>query len=312
MSVSNGGHNNTIIPIFAVIGLGAVARKKGFLQDAFLTTANRLVYYLAIPAMIFRAIAGVSLEDRFDPMLIGVTLTAVLLVFVSTWIGSRWIGMAKHRRGTFVQSVIHGNLGYIGLAVAFYFMGSEGLVRAGIIAGFLMIFQNLLAVIVLQANAETSSTRPRLIRSILGNPVIVSALAGILFSVSGVPTPLLLDRCLKIIGDLALPMALLIIGASLNFSMLSRGMGLVMVISVLKLIVLPALGLWGFRLFNASYQNLMAALVLLAAPSATLTYVMARELSGDADLAVSAISATTLLSALTYTGWLAIIGRLSF
>ena len=72
----------TIIPIFAIIILGCFARWKGFIPFEYLGPANRLVYYLAIPAMIFHAISKASLKARFDIKVLFITLLSVLAVFV--------------------------------------------------------------------------------------------------------------------------------------------------------------------------------------------------------------------------------------
>ena len=298
---------STIIPIFAVIMLGWFARWKGFIPPDFLAPANRLVYYLAIPAMIFHSISKASLKTQFDGTVLTVTLLAVIAVFAFAWGVGLTRRVERKQLGTFMQCSFHGNLGYIGLAVAYYYLGSEGLVRASIIAGFIMILQNLLAVVALQLhseNMELKKNRLEFVRRILGNPVIVSALAGILYSLTGLRLPLVIDRSLAILSGLALPMALLIIGASLSFEVMQLQLSRVLSTSVMKLILLPGLGLIFYRSCNLALQDYLPGLILLAAPSATLTYVMAKEMNGDTDFAVAAISISTMLSAITFSIWL--------
>jgi predicted permease len=132
----------TIIPIFSLVLLGILARSKGFLPPEFLGPANRLVYYLAIPAMIFRAIANASLTRQFNPTVVCLTLVALVALFVVCWAGSRLLRVPVSIQGSFIQCSFHGNLGYIGLAVAFYHLGADGLARASILAAFVMILQN--------------------------------------------------------------------------------------------------------------------------------------------------------------------------
>jgi len=72
----------------------------------------------------------------------------------------------------------------------------------------------------------------------------------------------------------------------------------------MKLLLLPGLGLFIYRLSGLSLHDYLPGLILLASPSATLTYVMAKEMGGDTDFAVAAISLSTMLSALTFTLWL--------
>ena len=297
----------TIIPIFTIILLGWFARCKGFIPFEFLGPANRLVYYLAIPAMIFHAISKASLKTRFDISVLTITLISVMVVFAVSWGGGFIGGIRRREMGTFVQSSFHGNLGYIGLAVAYYSLGNEGFVRAGIIAGFIMILQNLLAVMVLQLNSPNTSipeNKLRVVARILCNPVILSAIGGILFSLIGLRVPLVIDRSLDILSGLALPMALLLIGASLSFRMMHLRMLRVLCSSFIKLFLLPGLGFILYCLFDVAAQDYLPGLILLASPTATITYVMAKEMNGDTDFAVAALSTSTILSAVTFSLWL--------
>lgn len=297
----------TIIPIFVIIFLGWIARMKGMIPPEFLNPANRITYYLAIPAMIFRSISQGSLKKDFQPDVLLFTLGSLLLFFFFTWFFSRIAGIPKQQSGTFVQTSFHGNLGYIGLAVAYYFLGDQGLARAGILAGFLMVVQNFLAVSVLQFHAEGLSPDKRIreiLLKIIANPVILSAMCGILFSLSGLPMPLLLGRSLDILRGLALPLSLLLIGASLSFAQLRSRKYLLSVSAVMKLLLLPGLGFALYRLWGISPADFIPGLILLASPTATISYVMAKEMRGDADFAVAAISLTTLLSSFSLTFWL--------
>ncbi|OQX08733.1 MAG: transporter [Desulfobacteraceae bacterium IS3] len=294
-----------VIPIFTLIALGWLARSKGFMPPEFLGPANRLVYYLAIPAMIFRSISKASLAGSFHFDVIAVTLLAVLLIFGIGWLSALIAHIGRRQIATFVQSAFHGNLGYIGLAVSYYYLGNEGLARAGILAGFVMIVQNLLAVSVLQFYADDISFgRGRLVLKIIGNPVIVSSIAGMLFSLTGAQMPLIMGRSLDILSGMSLPLALLLIGASLSFASARHHFGIVFFSTAAKLILLPGIGFFIYRFFALPRQEYVPGLILLASPTATIVFIMAQEMSGDSDLAVSAISLSTLLSALTFSLWL--------
>ncbi len=99
-------------------------------------------------------------------------------------------------------------------------------------------------------------------------------------------------------------MALLIIGASLSFESVRLRMGSVLFTSVMKLMILPGIGIVLYQLAGSSPQEYIPGLILLASPTATIVFIMAKEMSGDADFAVAAISASTMLSALTFSLWL--------
>jgi predicted permease len=301
----------TIVPIFAVILIGWLARRKGFMPPEFFSPANRLVFYVALPAMIFKAISGASLKVQFNGLVVGIALATAVIALAFAWAVAAVMRLKHQQLGTFVQDSFHGNLGYVGLAVAYYYLGSEGLARAGIIASFMMIWQNLLAVIVLQVNSQEEAAAggwQKVVGKIIGNPIIIAALAGILFSLSGLSIPAVIGRCLDILSDLALPLALLIIGGSLSFEMVRMRPATLLLCAAIKLIALPALGYGLYRVFGLGTIDYLPAIILLASPTATVSYVMAREMKGDADFAVAAISTSTLLSALTFAFWLHVGG----
>ncbi len=302
---------NTIIPIFAIILLGLFARRRGYIPPEFLVPANRLVYYLAIPAMVFSAISRASLKTQFSFTTLAFTLAAVVSVFVIAWLCA---AAGRYRQGTlatFVQGSVHGNLGYVGLAVTFYYLGNEGLVRASIIAGFMMILQNMLSITILQIYGDTSGEDHRwwqIVWKVAGNPIILAAILGILFSLLEIPVPVIVDRSLKILSAMALPTALLIIGASLSIKLLRANLKSVLAVSAFKLLALPAVGFLVFLMLGIEPVDFLPALILLASPTATVAYVMAREMHGDADMAVAVISGTTLISAITFIFWLQVAG----
>lgn len=298
---------HTIGPVFIVILLGWFLNWRDFLPQSLIGPLNRLVYYLAIPAMIFSGVAKSSFAVHFHPLLLGATLAPVGFVFLMALAGGALMKMGRADRGTFIQASLHGNLGYIGLAVCFYLLGEEGFTRASILAGFLMLLQNLLSVIGYQLFAGNLGEGRQIgffIRKIGVNPVILSALAGMGFSILKVPIPVIIDRCLGIISGMALPSALLVIGASLSFGLIKSHLRLVLGAGLLKLLALPALGILAYHLSGVSSAQFLPGLILLAAPTATITFVMSAEMNGSTDLATAAISLNTLLSALTFIFWL--------
>ncbi len=302
---------NTIIPIFTVILLGVFLKWRRFLPSQILGPLNRLVYYLAIPAMIFKEIAASSFLKEFSPGLVWATLAPVFAVFLISVCLVFALGMKRAQRGTFIQASLHGNLGYIGFAVCFYFLGKEGLGRASILGGFLMLLQNILSVLSLQVFSGRSSDRftaSYFALKVAGNPVIIAVLTGIMFSLSGLVMPNAFERGLAIISGMALPLALLVIGASLTFDLIRGYLSLSLLSGLLKLVLCPMLGLLIYKALDIPAGQFLPGVILLASPTATITYVMGSEMHGSTELASAAISVNTLLSCLTFIMWLTLLG----
>jgi predicted permease len=299
---------STILPIFIIIAAGWLARKRSFIPESFIGPANQIVYYFAIPAMIFRAVSRASFHDEFSSRVMMITLACILVVFGIAWAVSVAGKIPRTLGGTFIQSSFHGNLGYIGLAVVFYSLGNAGLARGAILAGFIMIVQNVLAVAVLQIHSGggergTSHAVKANLKRILGHPVILSACGGMGFSLLEIPLPVIAERSLGILSGMALPLALLLIGATLSFDLMRLRFKPLLAASLIKLVVMPGLALLIFTAFSIPAAEFLPAFILLASPTATLTFVMAKEM-GDPDFAVAAISGCTLMSGITFSVWL--------
>ena len=297
----------TIIPIFTIIALGWVARLKGFLPPQFIGPANRLVYYWAIPAMIFRSIYQGSFRSLFNPTVLGISLFCIVGVFIFAWLSGILLRINKKQMGSFIQSSFHGNLGYIGLAVSFYYLDSDGFIKAGIMAGFIMILQNFLAVVILRIYSDDKPSKislKSLFFGIVENPVIVSAMAGIFISFMEMNIPVVMDNSLKILSGMALPLALILIGSSLSLRQIRYQIFTLLLSCALKLVLLPGAGLIVFIISGQAPEDYLPCLILLAAPTATLVYVMAHETKNDTDFAVASISMSTLLSGLTFIFWI--------
>ncbi len=300
---------NTIIPIFVVILLGWFLCRRNLLPFHIVGPLNKLVYYMAIPALLFRTVATKSILASFDNLMLAGTLVPVLVVFFMAVYLGRILSVPKEDRGTFMQSSFHGNVGYIALAVSYYLLDQEGFTQTTILAGFLILLQNFLSIVGLQVVSHGGASLGNslvVLKKIVKNPVIISILAGISYSLLRIPMPMPLDRVLEIISSIAMPLALLIIGASLSFGLLREHLRSAIGAGFLKLGVLPFLGVSIFFAFGLEGKDFMPGLILLATPTATVTYIMAGELDGSTDLATATVSMNTIISAFTYIIWLGI------
>jgi malate permease and related proteins len=301
----------SILPVFLIIVLGAVGARRGLFPPQFVEPANRLAYYLAIPALIFRAVAKAPLGEALQPL----PMLLALLSVVAGWVlavGAAHLAFGRPQghhpaRASFIQGSIHGNQAYIGLAVIFYALGEAGLHAAALVAAVIIIMQNLLAVVSLHHWGEGGLKGTSPAKAVLMNPIIIASAVGLCWSLAGLPLPLVLDQTLHILAGLGLPLALLIIGAKLSQGKLSGNPRVLALISLLKLALMPALG-WGLLLLAGQEGlPLKVTVILLASPTATISVIMAGQLGGDARLASENVTLTHALSALTYSLWLMLL-----
>lgn len=292
-----------VLPVFLVIGLGTFMRKINLFDDAFTHHANRLVYLVFLPILLFHKISQAEFVSTFNgPLVIGSSL-AIALMFLISYAYGALRGYAAASLGSFSQGSFRGNLAYVGLAICLNAYGEPGLTRASILMGFLVPVLNFFAIIALilpQKNSGNRSAR-KWLREILLNPLIIASFAGILWSYFALPVPVIIERGMGIVSGLTLPLALLAIGGAFSLQRLKGDMQLAGLATVFKLAALPLIALLLLTTAGVEGTDLALGILLAGTPAATATYIMAHQMKGDAELAGSIVMLSTLASAFSYT-----------
>ena len=294
---------NIVLPVFAVIALGALLKRIGLIDTLFLQQTNRLVYYVCLPLLLFYEIGRADFLANFNGRLVIGSVLAVTITFLGSYAYTVMRGYPAAARGVFSQGAFRGNIAYVGLAIVFNALGQSGLTRAGILMGFIVPFLNLFAIIALlwphRTNSSEGSTY--LLRQIAFNPLILASFAGVAWSFFAIPMPLLLERSLKIATGMALPLALLAIGAGFSLARLRGDLFTAALAAGAKLVWMPLLAAGILVGMGVSGTDLEIGVLIAGTPAATANYIMAQQLKGDAELAGTIVMLSTLLSAATYT-----------
>lgn len=300
---------NIVLPVFAVIALGALLKRMGLIDAPFLQQTNRLVYYVCLPLLLFYEIGRADFLANFNGRLVLGSILAVTITFLASYAYTTLRGYPASARGVFSQGAFRGNIAYVGLAIVFNALGQSGLTRAGILMGFLVPFLNLYAIIALlwPHRNRTGEGWPYLLRQIAFNPLILASFAGIAWSFFAMPTPLLLERSLKIATGMTLPLALLAIGGGFSLERLRGDLFTAALAAGAKLIWMPLLAAAILVWLGVHGTDLEIGVLIAGTPAATANYIMAQQLKGDAELAGTIVMLSTLLSAVTYTAALMIL-----
>jgi hypothetical protein len=134
---------------------------------------------------------------------------------------------------------------------------------------------------------------------LLINPLLIACLAGGLYALAGWPLPVVVERSLTAIGQTALPLALICIGGTLVTVRLRGNLPWVISAALGKVLMMPLLGLAMAKLLNLSADGTRIVLILLACPTAAVSYVVVRQLGGDEALASGSILLSTVLATLS-------------
>jgi predicted permease len=295
---------NIVLPVFTVMGLGAILRRRGLLDQTFLRQTNRLLYYLFLPLLLFYKISTADFASSFNPKLtLAMVATLSLGTLISYAIGYCF-GYPPEDRGTFSQGCFRGNLAYVGLPIVLSAYGDAGFTRAGLLMGCLVPIINLLSILV-HVIAQRDRHPERHWRSVrdqlLYNPLIIGAMAGIFWNLTTLPVPAVAAGTLHMVTTATLPLALLTIGGTFSLQQLQGDLKKAGFASLFKLVVFPLLNLLILFQWGLHGMDLGIAVLLAGTPTAAASYVLAQELNGNARLASSIIVLSTLFSAGTFT-----------
>jgi malonate transporter len=288
-----------LAPVFILIAIGYAARAGKLATPEAFGAVNRFGYFVLYPAFLFTLTSGADFASRgAGPFLIGI-LGGVLFA-VALGLATRVFFRSD---GPAFTSVFQGSLrwnGFVLLAAALPLYGQEGLDLIGIAFGPLVLTMNIVCVMVLArwGSSRADSWRA-VLDQIIANPLILSCAAGIAVNLAGFHDFGPLSHALDLLGDAAMPVAVICVGAGLDFGALRTSGVRVAFASAFKLLLMPVILFTGVTLAGAGPLAAAVAAGLGATPTAAAGYTLAREMGGDAQLVAAIITATTILSFIT-------------
>lgn len=297
-----------LLPVFLLILLGTALRRTGFPGDDFWPLIDRFSYYILFPALLVKELATADL-GRFDPlpMVAGMTLGLYAHVALVMALRNR-LRLDGPTFTSLFQGAVRFNT-FTGLAAAQALHGGPGVALFAVAVAVMVPQINVLCVGVLARYAYGKGAGWRnQARLIATNPMILACLIGIALNLSEIRLPPIAGPVVDALGRAALALGLMTVGAALDLRAARRGSAVILGICALKLLIFPAL-MWTAATALGVDGLTRAIMVLWAAmPISPASYILARQLGGNAELMAAAISATTIAAAFTIAPVLAILG----
>lgn len=287
-----------LIPVVALIAAGQIMRRCDFPASAFWPAADALVYRLLFPAYLFVSAARVDLP-ALRPL---ASAAAILLPVATITLSLAALSAAGRLRGTtaavLTQAAIRQNV-YVAAALAVPLLGTSAAAPMALAIAISVPSVNAISVWALTRWAPSQTRSVPVVRALLQNPLILASLAGIVAGSLDLPPPVWLMGPLDLLAKASLPLALLGVGAGLEFRLLRRPSAAMLASAILKLAVLPALT--ALACVALGITGLLAqALVLFAAtPTSASAYVQTRLMGGDHALMAAAITLHVVLATLS-------------
>jgi len=295
-------------PIFLTVSLGIFLKRVNVIDTVLMDKASKLVFMVALPALLFMSVVKTDLSKVLNPELLLVSVGATIAVFILLSMVAPILVTNARDRGVFVQGAFRGNLAIVGLALCINAYGDAGLASASILMSILTLFYNVLSIYTLSASLDAGGQSVRKIGvSILKNPLIIAIVSGMVINVLRIPIPAVAMKTGGYLAQMTLPLALLCIGGSLSFSEMRSSSWVAMWSVAAKLVITPIFILLIVYWYGFRGMDLGVVFLMVSTPSAAVSYIMVQAMGGNAKLAANIVVVSTLLSLVTVSLGLVIL-----
>jgi hypothetical protein len=299
---------NATMPIFLVMILGWALMRVHFFSEEFVKTADKYVFKVALPVLLFQDIATADITEVMDMHFVLFCMISTILMFLGVWLFSWLFIRDKSMVGAFAQAAARGSAAILGIAFVQNIYGDSGMAPLMIISA--VPFYNILSVIILTFHSKDQAGLDKKVQirnaciNVAKNPIIWGILTGLLFALSGLSLPVIPAKAISYVANTATPIALLTIGAGFQGKQALSKIRPALAACFIKLIALPAIFFPFALYFGFRQSELVAILVMLGSPTTVSCYIMAKNMGNDEVLTSSVIVLATLLSSITLTGWI--------
>ncbi|MBR5314135.1 MAG: AEC family transporter, partial [Clostridia bacterium] len=304
---------NSVAPIFLLVLFGMLLKKIGFLKEDFCKIADKFVFKVALPFELFKSVSQTAFKEIFSAENIAVILffiVGITVVFVLMCLLVPVFLKDNAKCGSFIQGAVRGNFAIFALPLATNMFGEAGKIAATPLLPVVTIMFNIIGVVVFCIFAPKDQTKKgkleivkQIALSIIKNPLIIGIVIGFAFSLVkvhlGFAVPQFALKPISDVASCAVPFALISIGVNFNPANLKGRIGIAALGMAVKNMILPVIALAVAILMGFRGLPLTMVLVSFGSPTSVSSYIMAKNMHGDSELAGQILLLTTVCSLFT-------------
>lgn len=274
-----------VAPVFLLATIGFAWVKLGF--EYRIQFVTQMSMTLALPCLIFVSLMKTTIDSKSLSTVFAASIIAYLLVTVAMFV---WVRTTQLDLRTYLAPFIFGNTGNLGLPLALFAFGEQGLGYAVVIFAAMAIYSFTVGVWLVSGGGS-------LLR-VVQEPIVAATLLGGLFWSQGWQTPLFLTNTLDLVGQMAIPLMLITLGVSVARLSL-RHFGRAIWMSILKVAICAAIATGVGMVFQLSDVAFGVLVLQLAMPVAVTNYLLAEKYGADAEAVAGLCVMSTLASIIT-------------
>ncbi|KAA0914396.1 AEC family transporter [Psychrobacter sp. ANT_WB68] len=290
-----------VLPNLFLMGLGFFMQRRGEASQAFIDQASSFVFNYCLPCLLFFSVVDSEVDYAKQMILIMAGILVTFVLFIGAEIYAHCFIPKPADQGVFVQGIFRSNMAIIGLATVANAYGEQGLSIGAVYMGVVTILFNILAVITLSRVSKSAddtwvSRSIMIVKKLFTNPLIIALVAA--FAYKALPLPPI-TGVIHTTGDLlaavALPLALICAGASIDLKSMLHLSGLSMQASIGRIVIAPFVAIVVGLSFGLSGMHMGVLFLMAASPTAAASYVMAKAMGGNDILAANILAFTTVV-----------------
>lgn len=272
------------VPVFLLALIGYVWVRMGL--DYPIKFVTRVAVTLGVPCLIFVSL----MQTDIDPAALTTLSVAAVAAYAAVTVAMAILALAMRLDfRTYLAPLVFGNTGNLGLPLALFAFGDEGLGYAVVVFAVMAIYSFTAGVWVVSGGGS--------LWRVLREPMVTATLLGALFLWQGWETPVFLTNTLTLVGQLAIPLMLITLGVAV--ARLSPG-GFVRpaAMSLIKAAGCTALAAAVGRAFDLPPTAFAVLVIQIATPVAVTSYLLAEKYGADSDAVAGLVVVSTLASVL--------------
>ena len=298
---------NAVIPSAIYLTIGIILKLTGVLKDEDVKKFTHMVFVTLYPFIMFDNLYGKDLAEHADIRLGLYAVCFTALQFAASWLFVCKIEKSNYERGAMIQALYRSNYVLMGFPIAINLFGKGNITAVAIIMMLVVPFYNISAVILFETFRGGKADPIQMLKRILTNPIIDGGIAAFIVMMLGITLPAPVTNTVTALSDATAPIAMILLGAALNIQGFSSDRWRILVCTIGKLVVFPAIGITGAVLLGLRDVPLIAVTLMTAAPVALASYAMADSMGGNGKLAGELVVVPTITSCFTIPVFLFIL-----
>ncbi|MBQ8525213.1 MAG: AEC family transporter [Clostridia bacterium] len=301
---------NVVLPLFLLMVTGYALRHWGILDEKTLKQMNKATFKAFLPCLIYYNVYTSEISEIFDKKLVIFSVISILILFAVLMLTIPFAEKDNRKKGVMIQGIFRSNFVIFGIPLSAALYGDSIVGSAAVLIAVVVPVFNFLAVISLEVFRKGKPDIVKILKGIATNPLIISSILGLITLFTGFKLPGIIEKSVSDLAKIATPLALVILGGSINFSKI-KGNGRQLAVCVAsRLVIVPAVflsisALLGFR--NAEMAILIS---VFASPTAVSSFTMAQQMDGDDELAGQIVVFGTSLCIITVFLWIFLFKQL--